>query len=67
MGFFENFDFCQNGGHFGFEMAAILKKNGRHFGKNENFQKSPYKTVDNHKMKLWYKFQPNRTTTAAKT
>jgi hypothetical protein len=48
-------------------MLLILVQNGGHFGKNQNFQKRLCKFLDNHKMKLWYEFQPNRTTTAAKT
>ena len=64
-GFFENFDFCQNGGHFGSKWWPFWIKNDRHFGKNQNFQKSQSRYLDYHKTKLWSKFQPNRMTTAA--
>ena len=53
-------------------MAAIFNprwpplwiKNGRYYGKNQNFQKSLCIFLDTHKTKVWCEFQPNRTTTA---
>ena len=63
-GFFENFDFFQNGGHFNPKWRPFLIQNGRHFGKNRNFQKMNGIFLDIHPMQVWSKFQPNRTTTA---
>ena len=39
---------------------------GCHFDKNQNFQKIFCMNLDTHRMKLRSKFQPNRTTTAAR-
>ena len=48
-------------------MDAIFNKNGRHYGKNQNFQKRRKKILENHKMSLLSKFRANWMNAASET